>query len=933
MDSVDTATSEGDNMRRGNKRTRDWYKRLHLRKTAVQPPTMQSADKRGTKKIVGEWEQSTLWPSSQKPPKEAQRGQHTANGDSGTGDNNNTLKFACAQCRDNLEYVPKDLVKHFEKNHRGSPPVFACHTCTFTTHEFSYLQVHRLSHRDTFSSCSVCHDDVVRTWPELSAHLAACHCQSGKYLCAMCPKFSTGKVGVFLEHTYAHNLGLEEAKSLLPHTTGKNMLGPKTSARVLCCQQCGYKASQKWLIAKHVKAVHVCQNGNQRKKEDEGICSLAIKPNDLIPKVKPRLTRSAVREMCWLTQDCLSLPGREFLDKYCHLSDPQTTLEETQQFLMKSVAGKTGDQKWTKALKTVLSNVPQDMNTNPKAENVIAANSPDLTVLTVKNKITVAQNGATYAKRLKVMTLSDKETVALESAPGDARCVVGQNGCKSNSSECTQTESKQKKDVSLPSQSEPSECTRMQENSESLELKGDQEMEVHGKKPEAPAHKGGTGISSELKLTNESGEQTPVHKVAPKSKRRRWKRPARSKRAGKRSSGLALKIVLKKVKEKQWLSQSSLSPSGSGPAGDSPGLPCPHTALEEAAQILKDLPPMEVYQEEWTKASYADRNDSEAVTPSPRSKPGEGLTPGRAAKLPGPRSLDGSAAATLQGSASSPPVAHGVAGESPECPGAAVDESRLAQETGQSGLMTELGACPEDARRPTSGSSTDRRESDDGMISAADEVTPHSGSTKSSPVSISIITAQERNADDSGPDVLGNIQQGPSPPSGYQWHPLPKHLERTLKLVAINPSQPVKRPAGDQPVVVLNHPDACIPEVARIMEVINRYRGEVQKVVLSQRTASVLSATCVKASDPADSAARAKSAVQERFLLKLKLRRLSRKKYEVVDVASPAREEEAATAAMFRCWFCGRLFACREKWTAHRQQHLMEWRKPNCENS
>ncbi|XP_054455676.1 zinc finger protein 518A isoform X2 [Anoplopoma fimbria] len=872
MDSMDicAATSRGDNKRRVNKRNRDWHKRLHLRNTAVQPSTMQRADKHGPKKIAEEWEQSAVWPSSGKPPKEAKHG---------TNDSGNTLRFACSQCSDNLEYVPKDLVRHFEENHKGSPPVFSCRTCTFSTHELSYLRVHLLSHEDTFSSCSVCHDDVQRTWPEFSAHLNAHHCRNGKYSCKMCPKFSTCDVEVFLEHTYGHNLSLEGAQDPSPHTKGRNKFGPKATTQTLRCQHCGYEASQKWLIAKHVKAVHVCQNGNQRRrkrKKEEEVRSLAMKPNDPIPKVKPRLTRSAVREMCWLTQDCLSLPGKEFLDKYCHLSDPQTTLEETQQFLMKSVAGETGDQKWTKALKTVLSNVPQDMNVHPKSENGVVSNPSDLTVLTVKNKITMAQNGAMYGKRLKVM--ADREAVTLESATDCPRRFVGQNGCQlSDSSDhmpCLQTETKPNNDVSLPAQSELSDCTRMQENRENQELKSDQETEEHGKKPEEPAHEDGIEISSELKLTNESEGQTSVHKVAPKNKRRRRKRRARSKRVGKRSSGLALKIVLKKnpVKEKQWVSQSSLAPLGGGPLGDCPRLPSPHTTMEETHQTRQNGPLFEVHQKEWTKASKADLDDpSDAITSRPQTKPGEELTPSCAARPMGSNNKDGNTAVALKGLPPTHRETPEDAVKSPQCSGAEVDESCSALKTGRShstaAAGTEVDTWAEDAWLQTPGSGTDQRVSDGEMSSAADGVTPRSSSTKSSPVSISIITAQEHGEQsvqgavdggvpaDSCPDLLTNSQQEPSPAYNHQWQPLPKHLERTLKLVAINPSQPVKRPMGDQPVVVLNHPDANIPEVARIMEVINRYRGEVQKVVLSRRTANALSAMYGEApeeSDPVD---------------------------------------------------------------------------------
>ncbi len=755
MDSVDigAAASTGDHKRRVNKKNRDWHKRLDLRKTAVQTPAMQSEDKRGPKKIAEEWERSAMWPSSKKPPREAQQSHRRAR------DSGNTLRLTCSQCRDNLEYVPKDLVRHFEEKHRGSSPVFSCHTCTFSTHELSYLQVHLLSHKDTFSSCSICNDNVQRTWPEFSAHLATCHCQNGKYSCEICQKFSTCDVRVFLEHMYVHNLGPEGANDdPSPHAKDKSKFGPKTTTQTLRCQHCGYEASQKWLIAKHVKAVHVCQNGNPRKKKKKGIHSIAMKPNDPIPKIKPRLTRSAVREMCWLTEDCLSLPGREFLDKYCHLSDPQTTLEETQQFLMKSVAGETGDQKWTKALKSVLSNVPQDMNLHPKSENGIVSNSSDLTVLTVKNKITVAQNGATYAKRLQMRTSSDKETVSPESAADDARCVVDQNGCQSNLNDhtpCPQAETKLNNDVSAPAQHEPSECAQMQENRENQELKKDQEMEECGKKHEEPMHEDGIDVSSELKLTNESEEQSSARKVLPKNKRRnrRRRRKTRCKRVDKRSAGLALKLVLKKnpVKEKQWVSQSSLSPSGGGLIDAYPGMPSPRATLEETAQILQNTLPTEAHQKKWTKSSKTDLHDpSEAIASIPQSNPGEELTPDCAAKPAGSKNMDGNAPVALEGLPSTHRETRDDAEKSLQFLETEVDKSSSAGRTGQANwraaAVTEVEVCPENVQLQTSGSAMDCHMSDDEMSAAADAVTPHSSYTKSSTVSQPVITPQGKTA-------------------------------------------------------------------------------------------------------------------------------------------------------------------------------------------
>ncbi|XP_059215905.1 RE1-silencing transcription factor [Centropristis striata] len=950
MDSVDiggAATSRGrnnnnnnNNKLRVNKKSRVWHKRLHLRKTAVQPLTMQSEDKRGPKKIAGAWEQSSVWPSSQKEAPQA----------------GNSLRFSCSQCRDDVEYVPKDLVKHFEEKHRGSPPLFTCHTCSFSAHEFSSLQVHLLSHKDTFSSCSICDDGVQRTWPEFSAHLTMHHRKNDKYSCETCQKFSTGDVGVFLEHVYAHNLGLEEDKGLSLHTKGKNKFGNQAKAtnQNLRCQHCGFEASQKWLITKHIKEAHVCQNGNQRKRKNnrEEVCSLAMKPNDPIPKMKPRLTRSAVREMCWLTQDCLSLPGREFLDKYCHLSDPQTTLEETQQFLMKSVAGETGDQKWTKALKTVLSNVPQDMNLHPKSENGLVSNSSDLTVLTVKNKITVAQNGASYGKRLKMMT--DKDAVSPE-GPDDARHAVDRNG-QSNSSDhasCPPTGTKLNSDVSTPAQSEPSQGARMQENRENRELKSDQEMEEHGKKPEEPKHEDGINTTSELKLTNESKEQTSTHKVVPKTKgRRRRRRRARSKRVNKRSPGSPLKIVLKKnpVKEKQWVSQSSLSPSGAAPMEDAPmeDAPMEDAPMEDChGEPISEIPPQilqntllaEVPQKKWTKAPEEDMDEpSEA----PQSEPsGEEPVPSGAAEPTESKNTDGN---TPQDSPSTDLEMQNDAEKSALPSEAEVNESGSASRTERPCWISAADAemvSPETLQ--TSAGGSDGLKPEEETSSAADGENPQSH-TKSDPQHV--ITAQDQvNSEDpslplSEPSVAScpGLHSNPNPPAENAIPP-PKSVERTLKLVAISPSQLVKRPAGDQPVVVLNHPDADVPEVVKIMEVINRYRGEVQKVVLSRRTLNALAIATESGElpDTADSTDPArlnanKTSVQERFLLKLKFRRLSRKKYEVVGAVSPS-SRDAAAAKKFRCWFCGRVFSCREAWTLHRQRHLMEWKRPNCENS
>lgn len=212
--------------------------------------------------------------------------------------------------------------------------------------------------------------------------------------------------------------------------------------------------------------------------------------------------------------------------------------------------------------------------------------------------------------------------------------------------------------------------------------------------------------------------------------------------------------------------------------------------------------------------------------------------------------------------------------------------------------------------------------------------TPPDGSAEASPSSQPVITPHSETAHPAPPvdqtqETLPTdsslrsctSESSPSPPP-LTWTPTPKSLERTLHLAAFRPDQAVKRPTGSQPVVVLNHPDADIPEVSRIMEVVKKYKGEIHKVVLSKRT--------LKAMDGRGDGEAVKSLVRERFLLKLKLRRLSRKKFEVVNSgASSIRGERGQT---FRCWFCGRAFGSRQVWLSHRQRHLLEWKSPNCEN-
>lgn len=173
------------------------------------------------------------------------------------------------------------------------------------------------------------------------------------------------------------------------------------------------------------------------------------------------------------------------------------------------------------------------------------------------------------------------------------------------------------------------------------------------------------------------------------------------------------------------------------------------------------------------------------------------------------------------------------------------------------------------------------------------------------------------------------LSKPPTEKETLLWKPVAKEVERTLRLAPLNSLQQIKCPSRNQPVVVLNHPDADIPEVANIMKVVNRYKGAVTKVSLSQKTVQALLelGTQGKNSSTKDAShfdnpksRPVQSSVRERFLLKLKLKKKSKKKYEVVKTLSGCREEQV----MFDCWFCGRLFSSQEDWIGHGQRHLME---------
>lgn len=141
---------------------------------------------------------------------------------------------------------------------------------------------------------------------------------------------------------------------------------------------------------------------------------------------------------------------------------------------------------------------------------------------------------------------------------------------------------------------------------------------------------------------------------------------------------------------------------------------------------------------------------------------------------------------------------------------------------------------------------------------------------------------------------------------------------RRLRLVPLKMSQLIKCPRRNQPVVVLNHPDVDTPEIINVMKTINKYKGQVLKVVLSERTRSCLGVKRYRKRLTLQNAETGNQA-KKQSMLKMKLKKTHKNNYQVV-ATSPAE----ALQCLFKCWFCGRVYMDQEEWISHGQRHLIE---------
>ncbi|NWW96173.1 Z518B protein, partial [Rhynochetos jubatus] len=141
---------------------------------------------------------------------------------------------------------------------------------------------------------------------------------------------------------------------------------------------------------------------------------------------------------------------------------------------------------------------------------------------------------------------------------------------------------------------------------------------------------------------------------------------------------------------------------------------------------------------------------------------------------------------------------------------------------------------------------------------------------------------------------------------------------RRLRLVPLRMNQLIKCPRRNQPVVVLNHPDVDSPEIINVMKTINKYKGQVLKVVLSERTSSCLGVKRYRKRLTLQNVETGNEA-KKRSMLKMKLKKTHKNNYQVVEASSAETLQ-----CMFKCWFCGRVYMDQEEWISHGQRHLTE---------
>ncbi|XP_067241172.1 uncharacterized protein [Chanodichthys erythropterus] len=898
----------------GNEERGIWHKRLRLRKSSFSFPAEQNTVK----------EEENVTALGQKETKKSKKGQLAVN------------TFICSACNDGISFRPAELMMHFKIVHggKGNPPMFPCNMCGFSTPVFTTLQQHRMHHEDGLFTCEICNDNVQQTLPQLTKHCQTHHSLNGQYYCPKC-KLSIQEIEQFVCHSCSAPVISNHEESI---TNGKLEEAQKNNLLQHMAAACRQRWSRRNWWRKRTQA---CKKDNNPSQEFKF----------LLPKPEPQ----------WASQLLpLSTPG--LLDNQGMLLDAEKTLEETQQFLERTVCS---GKKWPVSLKSEHDLVPVEPTTPcPSKLNAKQCSTPHpglrrtekdkLTGLMEKNNISVPPDCTTKVVGFKMV--DGRKHLVLKVIPSnkqDTSTPVESNRVKSHTVKPTNQQ-----DISTVNAS--GNCSHAQVTSRrSSSQRKKQERCVDQR----------DFLSSVVERIKSQQNQEPTECSTPINLNafNHRKTKTETKKLHSCADAHIQSPHAKRAKDCQDKTLSESEENFTACQGDSG---C-HSDLTSDTGSLEERCSSRLLTAAFDKEhnltldsniiGLHSNTDScsisgfDCISPSSRS-PLKDLTESLCHFQSEDEGLLFHSCADECTNNMDPrdalvPVGqHDCERENFSAPDLyqtvdelplttishLLDEVRadrtLSSHNGSDEPLQDL-ACtggtnqqsdpvdtsvlfPDDSNSSTCVPATGSTESHGPLASLNRK---RMGETSSADFHRPVSKSQKRSTRASE-DVTASV---------LHWEPVARNVPTTLRLIPYSSSQSVQIPRDNQPVIVLNHPDTDIPEVTNIMKVVHKHKGAVQRVVLSRKTLRALSdlhcdafrnnliANCHASHRRREWP---NGTVKERFSLKLRLKRVCGRKYTVV----PTLSESIVLQPTFRCWFCGRLFRNQEAWVGHGQRHLME---------
>ncbi|KAK1881277.1 Zinc finger protein 518A [Dissostichus eleginoides] len=781
------------------------------------------------------------------------------------------LSFGCSVCKDDSTYSPNDLLKHFRAAHKGTLPTYPCDLCAFSTHEFPALQRHRIEHRNTLVTCELCNNDVQYSLLLLTRHYIMCHSLNGQFNCDWC-EFTTVDAELAQPSTGSENSNTQNSPNqevFTFHNYSKETFGTPP------------------------KSTQHFDNMSEHSADKENMCESSQFRLTLAESPDPGED-----------SDQEDVPDGDIDEGTGSVEDPSTEDENPdsvfQDFNIIKIEEDSipisDNQSETKSNSTGLGNFVE--------EHSDAIISQQLN----KERVELSSNDSLKQTKtaLRFLQLPEgKQSVFLRT-----------------------TENK----FAMPMQVKATPGFKLITNSASPQINVsymkpgfENGRRVGASAPKAGASEKGTtllsavqpgvGTTSNHYLINSQGLKGPVlfsstpHNT-PTDKTAKTQPTCylvqRSVPFGQTPSAPGLRLASTQL-----------------PLNSKPVLAMPVNSTDKAntlqtgrqAFLLRYISPpksgLRLNNQETktgTQCSQTSESTGNKVIFKIVSPTGSLLTSGAPTSSNQPLFLatrPQTQCFLVSSNKTNANSSNGVTKFIPIHNTAQIDVNESC--ISPSRMNVKLQLC--EAEKP---------------ILAPRPIRPPSQRKRRRKTLFDELPATVHKA-----RRLSN-KGLPEKETTLLWRPIAKDVERTLRLSPFSSLQQIKCPRRFQPVVVLNHPDADIPEVANIMKVVNRNKGAVTKVSLSHKTIQALSEqgalwknSLTKGASSHSDDTRPRpvlSSVRERFLLKMKLRKKSKKKYEVVDPRPRCGQEPV----VFDCWFCGRLFNNQEDWIGHGQRHLME---------